>query len=51
MQVFDSIIDNIMKVFQTNLQIFGYNLSLWSVFLYLVIGCILLGILKALLDV
>ena len=51
MQVFEVIIDNIMKVFQTDLQIFGYNLSLWSVFLYLLIGCILLSILKAILDV
>ena len=51
MQVFEAIIDNIMKVFQTDLQIFGYNLSLWSVFLYLLIGCILLSILKSILDV
>lgn len=45
MQVYELIIEQIMKVFQTCFDIFGYSISLWSVFVFIIIGSVLITIL------
>lgn len=50
MEVFKVIFEKIIEVYKLDLNIFGYEFSLWSIVLWSIIGSILIYILANLLN-